>query len=191
MSDSMVKSLLVSAGWINGLLITGMTLAGAIILLRFTGKSEFEAWKVRVKTTEAWIIFALLTGAHFYATVVFLRDCRSLLASGAPLRAAAWQSLTSESLLFFHGLVARLKHTDIPVVGSVYWMDRSDPITWLTYAGALELFAAIVVFRNVSRSVRIGTAFAGLLIVAANWSLGARWAIEASRLCQASGLRCG
>lgn len=183
---ALVDALVASAGWINAVIITGVALAGVIVILKLAGKGEFEVWKIPVKTTYAWAIFALLTIAHYYVTVLFRRDCHAILDEGnAALAQAAWDRLSGGNLLFFHGLVARLQYTEWFVGGTRYKMfimDPSDPTTRLAEGAAVLVFLAIARFRGVRWFVRLGTWLAGLLIMIANWQIGAQWAINASFL---------
>jgi hypothetical protein len=183
---ALVDALVASAAWINAVIITGVALAGVIVILKLAGKGEFEVWKIPVKTTYAWAIFALLTIAHYYVTVLFRRDCYAILDEGnAALAQAAWDRLSGGNLLFFHGLVARLQYTEWFVGGKRYKMfimDPSDPTTRLTEGAAVLVFLAIARFRGVRWFVRLGTWLAGLLIMITNWHIGAQWAINASFL---------
>jgi hypothetical protein len=186
LSKPLVDAVVASAGWINGLLITGVALSGVIVILKLAGKGEFEVWKVPVKTSYAWAIAVLLTIAHYYVTVLFLRDCDAIFDEGnAAVAQGAWDRLSGGSLLFFHGLVARLTYTEWYVGGKpykVFHMDRSDPTTWLAHGAAVLVFLAIARFRGVRWFVRIGTCLAGLLVMYANSHIGAQWAITASYL---------
>ena len=47
--NPLIDALAASAGWVNGVLIAGVALAGVIVILKFAGKGEFEVWKVPVK----------------------------------------------------------------------------------------------------------------------------------------------
>jgi hypothetical protein len=101
---------------------------------------------------------------------------------GADLQNAAWQALTGAPLLFFHGLISRLRYVQLRTGERLYLMDESDPTTWLVHGVAIPVFVAVVRLRRVPWGTRLGTVLAGLIIVVTNWGIGSSWAVTASLL---------
>lgn len=171
-----------SAEWINGLLMFGLGLAGTIVLLKLFGQDEVEVWKVKVKTGQAWVVFALLTAAHGFLTVELVKDSYDIFYNHHDLCKPAWENL--RSLLFFKNMVPRIHIRDVYLFGHpvhVYRIDVSrDLASWLIYAGVVVLFMAIFDFRN--RSRRLVTSFAAALICSLNWFIGSQWAVAVSEL---------
>ena len=187
--DPIVDRLLNSAGFLNGLLISATAVAGATELIKFVGQKDpakpdvVKVFGVDIPIGRAWIIFAIFTVGHIYASYVFRQDCWEVMKQSAEIRGVAWQALTGAPLLFFHGLVARLQV--VYVNGTpIYNMDESDPTTWLVHGVALLVFIAIIRIRKASWGTRIGTILAGLVIVLINWLVGGGWAVTASMLAE-------
>jgi hypothetical protein len=189
--DPLVDRLLASAGFLNSLLIAATAAAGAIVLIKLVAKKDpvtpevVEVFGVDIPIGRAWIVFAIFTVGHIYASYVFRQDCSEIIKKSPDLQIDAWQSLTGASLLFFHGLIARLQVVHIQG-HPVFVMDETDPTTWLVHAVALLVFIAIIRIRNASLRTRIGTASAGIVIVILNWLVGGGWAIAASLLAESS-----
>src|SRR5262249_36113878 len=134
---------------------------------------------------QAWIVFAILTCAHFYATYVFLQSVDEAQAEGHAVAMTVWHKLTTSSLLFFHGLVARVSCNPNPfgsIPRYVCAMSPRDPTTLLAHVAALGLFVAVARWKGERWLVRLGTGVAAAALCVANWTLGAAWAINASLL---------
>lgn len=171
-----------SAEFINGLLMFSLGLAGTIVLLKLFGQDEVEVWKIRIKTGQAWIIFAFLTVDHAFLTVELVKDSYDIFYNHHDLCKRAWESL--RGLLFFKNMVLRIHLRDVDLLGHpvhVYKIDVShDLASWLIYTGVVVLFIAIFDFKN--RSRRLVTSFAAALICSLNWFIGSQWAVAVSDL---------
>ena len=55
-----------------------LILAGAIVLLKLSGKSEFKWLEANFSTDSAWAVFALFTVAHAYTGLLVLRSSHRL-----------------------------------------------------------------------------------------------------------------
>lgn len=186
MNDALVAGLLASAKWINGLLVFGLALAGTIVLLKLSGKTEFEVFKVKFSTDAAWAVFGLLTLAHVYTAYVFVTDAYELFFLPGIDLPLVWQKLRSADLLFFHRLIARVEPVMIAgprgVPIRLYKMSFSDPTTWLAHGSAILLFMAVIRMRAASWIRRLATSVAAGLIVVVNWYIGGHWVVAASEL---------
>lgn len=172
--DPTVDRLLNSAGFINGLLMAATAAAAATVLIKWLGVRDpskpttVKVFGVDIPIGKAWIIFMIFTVGHIYVAYVFRMDCLEVLKQSAEVKIDAWRSLTGASLLFFHGLVSRLK--SVVVNGQrIFIMDNSDPTTWLVHGVAILVFAAVVRYRNATWATRIGTIMAPLFVVVFNW----------------------
>jgi hypothetical protein len=186
-NDPSVDRLLASAGFLNALLIAGTAAAGATVLIKSFGQNDptkpstIKAFGVDIPIGKAWIVFAMFTVGHLYTAFVFRQDCLEVMRQSPAIQGDAWKALSGGSLLFFHGLVARLQ--SVVVDGQrLFIMDENDPTTWLVHGVAVLVFVAIVRIRRASWMTRIGTVFAGVLIVVSNWLIGGGWAVTASTL---------
>jgi hypothetical protein len=177
-----------SADWINGLLIFGVGLAGTILLLKLWGHNDVEVWKVKIKTGQAWTIFALLTVAHAFLTVELVEDSYAIFYYHHDLTKSAWENL--RTLLFFKNMVPRIHIRDINLWGHpihIYKIDVGhDVASWLIYGGTILLFLAIFDFKTKDASRRLFTSFAAALICVANWLIGSQWAVAVSELASGS-----
>lgn len=173
-----------SAEWLNGLLVFGASLAGSVLLLKLWGQDEVEVWKVKIKTGEAWTMFALLTIGHAFLTVELVEDCYSIFYYHHELTHAAWENL--QTLVFFKHMVPRIHSRDI-LIGRypihVYRIDVGhDVASWLIYGGIIVLFFSIFDFKAKDGSRRLFTSFAAALICSVNWFIGSQWAVAVSEL---------
>jgi hypothetical protein len=171
-----------SAEWINGLLIFSLGLAGAIVLLKVFGQDEVKVWEVKIKTGQAWVIFALLTVAHAFLTIELVKDSYDIFYDHHDLCKPAWESL--RGLLFFKHMVPRIHLRDVYLLGHpvhVYKIDVGhDFASWLIYAGIIVVFFAVFDFKN--RSRWLPTSFAAALVCSVNWFIGSQWAVAVSEL---------
>jgi hypothetical protein len=147
-TDYVVDNVINSATWINDVLVAGAALAGTVCLLKAFKKQEVKVWgDLTIDLSYSWVVFSIFTAAHFYVTYVFVQAASAAQAAGAESSAAAWNKLTTSTLLFFHGLISRLNCFPNPL-GSVPKiicdMDLKDPTTLLAHASAICLFIAVV-----------------------------------------------
>jgi len=181
MEDIIIERLKNSATWIDHLLITGAGLAGVVVLLKLSGKHDFEAWGVKFSSVYAWLVFSIFSTAHFYLSYVFRSDITLIINKYPASKVKAWETLTGSDLFFFHGLVARLNFVDVRGT-RLFVMDGADPTTWLAHGGALLVFLAIIRVRKTSWLIRLSTLIAATIITAFNWLIGGGWVVTVSLL---------
>jgi hypothetical protein len=185
MTDPVVDAVTSSAELLNALLVSGLALAGVIVLLKIVGKDEFEVWKVPIKLKYAGAVFALFTVAHLYLAVLFIQDAYHIFFEHHELALDAWNTLHGKGFIFFHGMVARVQLNRVYIGGHPAYevpMDWADPTTWLVHGAAILVFLAIVKWKNANWKLRTITLTSAFLIIVVNWTVGSNWVIAASEL---------
>lgn len=137
----------------------------------------------------AWILFAALTAANIFVSIFLTLEIRAYLASlpAAPDLGHAFNEITSSRNPFVHGLLSRA--TPRRPSGRYYPMRWSDPSTWVAYAAAALLVAALLPWKLTTNGVRWEKGFVlwslvilAVLIPVLNWWAGGIWMIDLSRL---------
>lgn len=170
------KSVVSLAGWINTVLVTGLTIAGGVVVTKFCAGSTFKipGTDVLVGTAHVWILFLPFTLAHLYVALLFIRACRYLFRHDRDNARKVWEELSLEGPLFFRGIMPRL----LPLGRNIARMRRDDLTTWLAHVGAIAFWVAM---SPIPQGPAL-TYAAATALTFINWTIGSNWVIAASEL---------
>jgi hypothetical protein len=167
-----------NSNWVDKVLLSGIILAGMIVILKITDKAVFKWGDVELRTDKAWIVGVLFSLAHLYTTWLFVKSIHTLWKAGNQENCqAAFNKVTSSGGLFVRGLMPRVK-----IVHGVYQMSWSDPSTLISHLAVLLIIPAVVPF-DLSHPLRF-LLYLGisLILMVFNWIVGSNWAIALSQL---------
>jgi hypothetical protein len=167
--------------WVDSVLWSMLLAALATILLKIFGKQEFKWMDITVDTSFAWIVFSVLTLAHFYTALLLFRSIRSVWQFSDRLsRQILFAKITSTGGIFVRGLAARTVCKDDWCLTVRYTMDHRDPSSWLALVSVPFLIAAVTPYVYSKRSLCLF--FLGLALAEINWIIGSHWIIALSDL---------
>jgi len=167
--------------WVDGVLWSMLLAATAIILLKLIGKQDFKWQDVELNTSQAWVVFSILTLAHFYAAVLLLKSIRRVWQLSDRLsRSRLFGKITSTGGIFVRGLVARTECRQTWFLSVSYEMDHHDPSAWFAQFSVPLLITAITPFAIRRTSLRFF--LLGVVLGEINWIIGSHWIIALSDL---------
>lgn len=181
--DHYQKAVIENAKWIDGVLLSGITLAGIIVAAKLIGTPEFEFQTLKFSINYAWAVFSILTVIHFYTAWLLNREIfRVWTIHPAEKCLVTFQEITATGGVFVRGLIPRTKRVKTIFGIQIYEMRLDDPSTWATHLLAVILLTAIVPF-DVSNPSFFGTMLlVALFITILNWFIGSMWLVPLSEL---------
>lgn len=181
--DRLSEGVIENSKWVNIVLTTAITLAGAIVLLKFTGVDQFEWFDVNFATDQAWFVFILLTIAHIYTSWLLEKSTYSLWRARSPeANKNTFHKIVTTGGVFVRGLVPRTKYKVSKLRLFVYQMRSNDPTTWLVYFLALLFVLAVVPFNFNNFYLVFFFVTIALSLLLVNWVVASRWIVALSEL---------
>lgn len=162
--------------WVDRVIWTTGAVAATIFALKVTGVSTFEWEQISISTSSAWLVFLILTVAHFYTALLLIRALKVYwLLSDTGSRSLLFGRISSCGGALVRGISARTEFDTDSLLFIRYHMDPRDPTAWLALFGALLFFSAIVPLKLDSfLFFYVGIA---LILVQINWVIGSHWII--------------
>jgi hypothetical protein len=184
--DLSQEAVIIRAGWINTVLISGVLLAGAISLIRYNRGSDFELLNIKLPIS----IFPFACGAytigHIYCTWLFVEICAVSRQEVPGQSASIWKALTLKGPLIFAGMLPRHQIFEfaLPFGRSVsfYEIPSEDPTLWLFYGFCFAIFFAFKWSCSIAGYSKKIALLLTWSLLAVNWVAGSIWTDAASQL---------
>ena len=186
-TNHLQKVVLENAKWMDKVLVSGVGIAGVIVLvivlLKLTGAKEFEWANMKFSTTYAWPVCFILTVAHVYTAWLFIRSILTLWQQETSDNCrTAFQEVTTTGNLFVRKMIARTQRVRTRSGRYIVAMKIDDPSTWATYSAAGLLIAAIVPFDLTNIWLFLFLLAIATILTWVNWIVGSNWIIALSEL---------
>jgi hypothetical protein len=169
--------------WIDGVLLTGTTVAAIAVVTKLVGATDFEFESFKISVDYMWVVFAVFTVIHFYTAWLFNRAIFDLWKTQSEEEClVAFQEITTTGGFFVRGLMPRIRYTKTIFGIRIYKMRLDDPSTWATHTLALLLIAAIIPFDMTNIQWFLNMVFLSMVIGIINWLIGSEWILSLSEL---------
>ena len=157
-----------SLKWLDGVLWAQVTIGGAAIIAKLLGLATFEFAGSDVNLADAWVIFLILTAAHWYCAVMFARSVAQAADDLLSVdKKEVFLRVTATGGLFVRGMIPRrAEHSDSLDLR----IHPSDLSGWAALIAMPLLVAAITPFEINDLSLVLF--LAGLFLAHANWLIG-------------------
>jgi hypothetical protein len=177
------KAVIENAKWVDGVLLTGVTIAGTATIAKLIGTSEIDLLGLKLSLKNIWVVFAALTIAHFYTGWLLNRSIYRLWKIHSDEKClTVFQEVITTGWVFVRDLSPRTKIVKTIFGIRMYEMRLDDPSTWATHVFALILMAAIIPFDYSNQRVFWGMVLVAIAITIINWTIGSFWLVSLSEL---------
>ena len=180
------KMVIEGAKWADQILTGSASLAGFIVLLKILSTDTLQWNGITFSVNNVWIIFFLLTVAHYYAAYLLNRSICLFWRENKSEKAVEQGTLVFEQVtetggIFLRGLVPRTEHAKVGYI-DMYLMSSIDPSTPVSYGAALLLIFAMVPWNFSNLLLFFLLLAASIIIIIANWTIAGGWIISLSLL---------
>jgi hypothetical protein len=175
------EAILIRAGWINTVLISGVLLAVTISLIRYSRGIDFELLKIKIPVSAFPFACVGYTIGHIYCTWLFVKICE--VARPHP---SAWTALTLKGPLIFAGMLPRQQVLEVALpFGGSFSIDQvplEDPTLWLFYGFCFAIFFAFRWSCSIAGYSKPAALLMAWMLLAVNWATGSIWTHAAAQL---------
>ena len=104
------KAVIEDAKWVDSVLLTGVTLAGTTIVAKLLGVTEINVLDLKLPLQNVWLVFAVLSIAHFYAAWLLNRSIYGLWANNSDAKCiSVYKDVTTTGWVFVEAYPLELK----------------------------------------------------------------------------------
>jgi len=177
------KAVVENAKWVDAVLLSGVALGGILIIAKTIGADEFDLHDLEISVDNAWIIFSIITSAHFYTSWLLNREILRLWETHSDEKCmAVFNEVRATGGIFVRGLSPRTNRIKSTFGIQIYEMRLDDPSTWAAHIFAVLLIAAIVPFDLSNPSYFFLILLVAIIITIINWIIGSLWIVPLSEL---------
>ena len=181
MNEAQKKAVISNSKWIDNVLWSGTIAAFVIILTRVFGGNtvSIPAAGFNINLDYAWLVISLITIAHLYTTILFVKSARSLWRiSEYHEYKSVFSDIIAEGGIFFRDFKPRLL-TPGSNLAPMSWNDLS---TWTSLFATILLFFAVIPFSMEELWHKWWLPGIAAFLTYCNWTIGSKWAIALSEL---------
>lgn len=185
-----VNGLIEVAKWIDFFILSGVTLAAIVIVLRLLKKTEFKIGQLKLRLAHFPFVILGLSILHLFLAWMITQKVHALESQSTSTQKMAWDKLTNSEAFIFNNMKKRRVSSDGGPFGSKgHLADALDTAFWASLGFAMSIMVTTVVALG-SRSPneqqsyysRFSALAMGCALAGGNWLIGSWWAIAVSRL---------